>query len=53
MKSSRRSALAEGGVYRASDTRPDRTVAIKILAAHLSSSAELEQRFERAGAKRL
>jgi serine/threonine protein kinase len=36
-----------GEVYRARDTRLDRTVAIKILAAHLSSSPELKQRFER------
>jgi eukaryotic-like serine/threonine-protein kinase len=36
-----------GEVYRAKDTRLERTVAIKVLAAHLSSSAELKQRFER------
>src|SRR5262252_1445818 len=36
-----------GEVYRARDTRLDRTVAIKILAAHLSSSPELRQRMER------
>jgi serine/threonine protein kinase len=36
-----------GEVYRARDTRLDRTVAIKILPAHLSSSAELKARFER------
>ncbi len=44
------SALGAGGmgeVYRARDTRLNRTVAIKVLAAHLSSSAELKQRFER------
>jgi len=36
-----------GEVYRARDTRLDRTVAIKILPAHLSSSTELKARFER------
>ncbi len=36
-----------GEVYRARDTRLDRTVAIKILASHLSSSPELKQRMER------
>jgi eukaryotic-like serine/threonine-protein kinase len=36
-----------GGVYRARDTRLDRTVAIKILPAHLSSDPEAKQRFER------
>ena len=36
-----------GEVYRAKDTRLDRTVAIKVLAAHLSSSPEQKQRFER------
>jgi serine/threonine protein kinase len=44
------SALGAGGmgeVYRARDTRLDRQVAIKVLAAHLSSSPELKQRLER------
>src|SRR5579872_5824981 len=36
-----------GEVYRARDTRLERTVAIKILPPHLSSSAELKARFER------
>src|SRR5271154_6617514 len=35
-----------GEVYRARDTRLDRTVAIKILPTHLSSNATLKQRFE-------
>src|SRR5438876_2225350 len=35
-----------GEVYRARDTRLDRTVAVKILPEHLSSS-EAKQRFER------
>src|SRR5215471_8880314 len=44
------SPLGSGGmgeVYRATDTRLDRTVAIKVLASHLSSSPELKQRMER------
>lgn len=36
-----------GEVYRARDSRLDRTVAIKILATHLASSPDLKQRFER------
>ncbi len=36
-----------GEVYKARDTRLDRTVAVKILPAHLSRSEEVRQRFER------
>jgi serine/threonine protein kinase len=36
-----------GEVYRARDTRLDRTVAVKVLPQHLSSSPEVQQRFER------
>jgi Tol biopolymer transport system component/predicted Ser/Thr protein kinase len=36
-----------GEVYRAKDTRLERTVAVKVLPAHLSSSVESRQRFER------
>jgi eukaryotic-like serine/threonine-protein kinase len=36
-----------GEVYRARDTRLDRTVAVKILPAHLSSNPEARHRFER------
>ena len=35
-----------GEVYRARDTRLDRTVAVKVLRTHLSSSPELKQAFE-------
>ena len=35
-----------GEVYKARDTRLDRTVAIKVLPDHLSQSAELRHRFE-------
>ena len=36
-----------GEVYRARDTRLDRTVAIKVLPSHLSSDPARRQRFER------
>src|SRR6266540_569647 len=43
-------AIGAGGmgeVYRARDTRLERTVAVKVLPSHLSTSPEVRQRFER------
>ena len=42
--------IGEGGigqVYRATDTRLERTVAIKVLPAHVADDPDLRQRFER------
>ncbi|HEY3123399.1 MAG TPA: protein kinase, partial [Thermoanaerobaculia bacterium] len=36
-----------GEVYKARDTRLERTVAVKVLPQHLSASPEVRQRFER------
>ena len=36
-----------GEVYKATDTRLERTVAIKVLPAHVASDPDLKQRFER------
>ena len=36
-----------GEVYRARDTRLERTVAVKVLPSHLSENAEHRRRFER------
>ena len=36
-----------GEVYRARDTRLERTVAVKVLPSHLSANIELKQRFDR------
>jgi serine/threonine protein kinase len=53
LKSSLPRAPAESGeVYRALDTRLDRTVAIKVLASHLSSSPELRLLHRNSGSAR-
>ena len=36
-----------GEVYKVTDTRLERTVAIKVLPEHVASDADLKQRFER------
>ncbi len=36
-----------GEVYKAKDTRLDRTVAVKVLPSHVASNPEVRQRFER------
>ena len=44
--------IGEGGmgqVYQATDTRLDRTVAIKVLPEHVAADPDLKQRFEEAG----
>ncbi len=38
-----------GEVYKARDTRLDRTVAIKVLLAHVADDPDLRQRFETDG----
>ncbi len=40
-----------GEVYKATDTRLDRTAAVKVLPAHLADDPDLRQRFERLRAR--
>ena len=40
-----------GEVYKATDTRLDRTAAIKVLPAHVADDPDLRQRFERLRAR--
>lgn len=42
-----RRAFSSSRVYKARDTRLDRTVAIKVLLAHVADDPDLRQRFER------
>ena len=39
--------MPRGADYKATDTRLDRTVAIKVLLAHVTDHPDLRQRFER------
>ena len=39
--------MGMGEVYKATDTRLDRTVAIKVLPQHVAADPDLKQRFER------
>ena len=42
-----RGAGGQGEVYKATDTRLDRTVALKVLPSHLAGNPLLKERFER------